>query len=189
MARAIDWRQYDRLKAQGLADREIARRWGIPWTTFYREKSKRQGPPAPGQTPVQMTDTGAEQRVDTDAEQRMDTGAVSRVATGAGHGLDTAAVQRLDQLEAAVQSLTTRVQSLMDRLERQPVSTPVQSTTLPPYPKGKAGRWNVWILEAIRAEIASLAAEREMSPSQLMQEVLWQWLTERRRSTPEGRDR
>jgi hypothetical protein len=29
MASAIDWKQYEQLKAQGLADREIARRWGI----------------------------------------------------------------------------------------------------------------------------------------------------------------
>ena len=28
MAEAIDWHEYDQLKAQGLADREIARRWG-----------------------------------------------------------------------------------------------------------------------------------------------------------------
>jgi hypothetical protein len=41
-------------------------------------------------------------------------------------------------------------------------------------------RWNLWILEAIRAEIATLAAERDMAPSQLVQEVLWQWLTDRR---------
>jgi hypothetical protein len=43
MARAIDWTQYDTLKAQGLADREIARQWGIPWGTFHREKQKREG--------------------------------------------------------------------------------------------------------------------------------------------------
>jgi hypothetical protein len=56
----------------------------------------------------------------------------------------------------------------------------VQISALPPYPKGKAVRWNLWILEAIRAEIATLAAERDMAPSQLVQEVLWQWLTDRR---------
>ena len=56
----------------------------------------------------------------------------------------------------------------------------MQITTLPPYPKGKAVRWNLWILDAIREEIASLAATREMSPSQLVQEVLWQWLSDRR---------
>jgi hypothetical protein len=45
-------------------------------------------------------------------------------------------------------------------------------------------RWNLWILAAIRDEIATLAAERELSPSQLVQEVLWRWLSERRASTP-----
>ena len=56
----------------------------------------------------------------------------------------------------------------------------MQVTALPPYPKGKAVRWNLWILDAIREEITSLAAERDVSPSQLVQEVLWQWLTDRR---------
>ena len=41
MARAIDWTHYDQLKAQGLGDREIARQWEIPWSTFHREKQKR----------------------------------------------------------------------------------------------------------------------------------------------------
>jgi hypothetical protein len=40
MARAIDWTHYDTLKAQGLSDREIARRFEIPWTSFYREKQR-----------------------------------------------------------------------------------------------------------------------------------------------------
>jgi hypothetical protein len=29
-------------------------------------------------------------------------------------------------------------------------STLVQTTALPPYPKGKAVRWNLWILDAIK---------------------------------------
>jgi len=40
MAQAIDWHYYAALKAQGLADREIARQWGIPWGTFHREKQR-----------------------------------------------------------------------------------------------------------------------------------------------------
>ena len=43
MAPAIDWIQYEQLKAEGLADREIARRWGVPWGTFHWEKQKRGG--------------------------------------------------------------------------------------------------------------------------------------------------
>jgi hypothetical protein len=64
------------------------------------------------------------------------------------------------------------------------VQTPVQITALPPYPKGKAVRWNLWILDAIREELAALAAERGISPSQFVQELLWKALTDRRASTP-----
>ena len=46
MAREIGWEQYDQLKAQGLADREIARQWEIPWGTFHREKQKHDSVPA-----------------------------------------------------------------------------------------------------------------------------------------------
>jgi hypothetical protein len=38
----MDWTQYDQLKAQGLADRENARQWGIVWSTLHREKQKRE---------------------------------------------------------------------------------------------------------------------------------------------------
>jgi hypothetical protein len=43
MASAIDWNTYEQLKALGLADREIARRWEIPWRTFHREKQRHTG--------------------------------------------------------------------------------------------------------------------------------------------------
>jgi hypothetical protein len=52
----------------------------------------------------------------------------------------------------------------------------VQITALPPDPKGKAVRWNLWILDAIRDELSALAAERDVSPSQLVQELLWKEL-------------
>jgi hypothetical protein len=55
----------------------------------------------------------------------------------------------------------------------------VQITALPPYPKGKAVRWNLWILDAIRDELMTWATERDISPSQLVQEVLWQVLSAR----------
>ncbi len=60
----------------------------------------------------------------------------------------------------------------------------MQITTLPPYPKGKAVRWNLWILDVMCDELAAWAAERGMSPSQLVQEQLWKALTDRRASTP-----
>jgi hypothetical protein len=37
-------------------------------------------------------------------------------------------------------------------------------------------RWNLWILDAIRDELATLATERGISPSQLVQELLWKEL-------------
>ena len=74
-------------------------------------------------------------------------------------------------------------QRLGDRLDHPPVQTPVQITALPPYPKAEAVRWNLWINKAIRDRLAALAAERDISPSQLVQELLWQVLTDRRSST------
>ena len=71
------------------------------------------------------------------------------------------------------------MQSVLDGLDHPTVSTPVQITTLPPYPKGKAVRWNLWILGALRDELTRLAAARGMSPSQLVQELLWKALDDR----------
>ena len=53
-----------------------------------------------------------------------------------------------------------------------------------PLPKGKAVRWNLWILDTIRDDLAALAAERGVSPSQLVQELLWKALSHRRSSMP-----
>jgi len=51
MAQAIHWMKYDQLKAQRLAEWEIARQWGIPWGISHREKSKREGGPSPRRHP------------------------------------------------------------------------------------------------------------------------------------------
>jgi hypothetical protein len=104
--------------------------------------------------------------------------------TGAVHSADTGAVQRLDRLEGELQGLWNIVKSVVDRLDQSPVQTPVQITALPSYPPGKAVRWNLWILDAIRDELVALAAERGVSPSQLVQELLWKALTDRRSSAP-----
>jgi hypothetical protein len=173
----------------GATHTAIAQALGCPLGTVksrshrLQQQGKIQArPPAQpaAQTPGQPTATGAVHRADTDAEQIIDTGAVSSVDIGAVQTLDTGAVQRLDQLEVEVQGLTTLVKSLVDRLEHPPGPTPVQISTLPPYPKGKAVRWNLWLLDAIREELATVAAARDVSPSQRVQEVLWQWLSDRR---------
>jgi hypothetical protein len=173
---------------QGASQQELAARLGVPVGTIKSRaaalahqgkiqarpkggaypRQRHQAAMAPVQRPVQTSDTGAVQSVDT----------------GAVHELDTGAVQRLDRLEDEVQGLRQLMQAVVDRLDHPPVQTPVQITALPPYPKGKAVRWNLWILDAIRDELAALAAERGVSPSQLVQELLWQALSDRRPSTP-----
>jgi Helix-turn-helix domain of resolvase len=155
MPRHVDDEQLRALLAQGIPQREICRRTGIPRSTLY-DRLKRLSAIVPVQRSVQTFDTGA----------------VSSA--------DTGAVQRMDRLEDEVQGLRHLVQALMDRFDHPPVSTPVQITTPPPYPKGKAVRWNLWILDRIRDELATLAAERGISPSQLVQEILWQALSDRR---------
>jgi hypothetical protein len=142
--------------AEGLSQREIARRTGIPRATL---QNRIKGLTVPASPPVQRP------------VSRRDTGAVSSVGTGA--------VQRLDALEEDVQGLCLLMQSVLDRLDHPPVSTPVQITTLPPYPKGKAVRWSLGILDAIRDDLTRRAGERGMSPSQLVQELLWQALNDR----------
>jgi hypothetical protein len=65
------------------------------------------------------------------------------------------------------------------------VSTPVQIIALPPYPKGKAVRWDIWILDAIKEHISTLAVERDLKPSKLVQEYLWKALNDRPSSAPQ----
>ena len=62
MARAIDWTQYDTLKAQGLADREIARQWEIPWSMFCWEKQRCKGAPTDSGPPVHFSTPATRQR-------------------------------------------------------------------------------------------------------------------------------
>jgi hypothetical protein len=69
---------------------------------------------------------------------------------------------------------------MIDRLDHPPV----QITTPPPDSKGKAVRWNLWILDAIQDELKTLAAERNISPSQLVQEFFWKALNTRSASVP-----
>jgi DNA-binding transcriptional regulator LsrR (DeoR family) len=93
------------LLTEGLSQREIARRTGIPRSTV-QDRLKRLGS-GPVQTPVQGRDTGA----------------VSSVDTGAVQVFDTGPVQRLNALEEEVQGLRLLMRSVLDRLDRPPVST------------------------------------------------------------------
>jgi DNA-binding CsgD family transcriptional regulator len=160
--------EFIRLWQAGATQAQIAQALGIPHGTVksrahtLQRQGKIQPRPRGGLLPVQKP--------------------VQKTDTGAGQDLDTGAVQRLERLEADMQGLTTLVKALVERLEHPPGPTPVQISALPPYPKGKAGRWNLWVLDKIREEIATLATERDMAPSQLVQEILWKALSERHRS-------
>jgi hypothetical protein len=164
--RKYDWdRLVPRIQqrmAEGKSERTACQEVGVKRSAYQMHRKAMDGTrdTAPVQTPVQTTDTGAVQSV------------------------DTGAVQRLDRLEDDVQGLRQLMQAVIDRLDHPPVQTPVQITALPPYPKGKAVRWNIWILDAIQDEIKTLAVEREMSPSQLVQELLWKALNGRSASMP-----
>jgi hypothetical protein len=166
---------------EGLSQREIARRTGIPRATL-QARLRRMGlqvtPPV--QRPVSRPDTGAVSSVSTGAVQAFDTGAVQPTDTGAVSSVDTGAVQRLDALEEEVQGLRLLMQAVLDRLDQPPVSTPVQITTLPQWPKGEAVRWNLWLPKSIRDELSAWARERGVPPSQLVTELLWQALRDRR---------
>jgi hypothetical protein len=186
------------LWTQGLEVAEIARRLGIPVGTVSSrahvlqlqgkiQPRPRGGPHArrvaqarQGGSPVQSAVQGT--------EQSPDTGAVSSVDTGAVQGFDTGTVQTLgadvEQLKAEVAGLHSLMQSVLDRLKHPPVSTPVQITALPPWPKGEAVRWNLWLPKSIRDELTTWAAEQKIPPSQLVTELLWKALNDRRSSTP-----
>jgi hypothetical protein len=91
----------------------------------------------------------------------------------------------MTEIRDALHALPDQVASrLRSALPASAEPTPVQITALPPYPKGKAVRWNLWILDVIRDELTTLAAERGLSPSQFVQELLWKALTARRASMP-----
>jgi hypothetical protein len=147
--------QIDALVAGGTDLANIARRLNLPRQSLVDHLRKRHGIVVSVQKPVQKIDTGTVQP------------------------LDTGTVQRLDQLEKEVQGLRQLMHAVIDRVDHPPVQAPVQITALPPYPKGKAVRWNLWILDTIQDELKTMAAERDVSPSQLVQELLWQALTDR----------
>jgi DNA-binding transcriptional MocR family regulator len=179
-------RRFIRLWTQGASYREIAQALGCALGTVGSRASvlvrqgKIQPRPRGGAYPRQKTlARQAPARPVQRPVQKLDTGAVSSADTGAVQTFDTGPVQRLDRLEDEVQGLRQLVHAVLERLDHPPVQTPVQITALPPYPKGKAVRWNLWILDTIRDELATLAAKRDVSPSQLVQELLWKALSDR----------
>jgi hypothetical protein len=77
MARAIDWARYDRLKAQGRSEREIADALAIPRTTLRRELEKRAVEPTPAHPGTPPADHAQDTRAhpSTPARRQRHTGA------------------------------------------------------------------------------------------------------------------
>jgi hypothetical protein len=187
----INWKLFDRLKTQGLSMPRISAKMEIPLRTLERgvraRKQTQHGlsvstpVQTAGQTPVHPRDTSAATSAESDEPVQT---AVQSIDTGPVQSLDTGAVQRLDQLEEVVHRLAHVVGSLMEHVNQTSVQSPVQITALPPYPKAQADRWNIWLNRAIREEITTWAMEREISPSQLVQELLWKALNDRSVAMP-----
>jgi hypothetical protein len=193
-----DWTKLDpliaRLMAEGWSEQAACKEVGIKRTTYRYHREALEGTPdtAAVQRPVQPTDTSVDTGAEQSAEQMNHRGAeasaegtpvqppVQRIDTAPVSTPVQIPVQRFEQLEGQVQALAHAVRSIMERMNHTPVHEPVQITTTPAYPKGKAIRWNLWILEPIRDELASVAAEWDLSPSQLVQEVLWKFLNDER---------
>jgi hypothetical protein len=155
--------EFIRLWNAGTETAAIAQQLGIPVGTVsscastLARQGKIQPRPKGGAYPRQKT-LARQQPIPTPVQRPVQT-----LDTGAVQIFDTGPVQRLDRLEDEVLGLRRLMQSVIDRLDHPPVQTPVQITALPPYPQGKAVRWNLWILDAIRDELAALAAERGVS--------------------------
>jgi hypothetical protein len=224
MARAIDWQRYDELKGQGVADREIARQWGIPWGTFHREK-QRYTAAHPG-TPAHQGTLEGHQEVMEEIEESLpdaphistadeahlstpevhpdvseaqpDTPALSvqRAVQGAVHmhrtsadplAVHSAVQSTVQALQGDVEALKAQMSALVKvvhELAERPVQSTVQITALPPMPPSKATRWNLWLPTLLQEEISRIAAERDISASQLVKEWLWEKLQAHRSSTP-----
>ena len=183
IARAIDWTRYDTLKAQGLADREIARQWGIPWGTFPREKQKReaslpvQTPPVPHQTP----------RV----SQRVSQGVPMQVLPSVPQAASTPDMTPL--LHDILQALRTLTQGLAGRVS--PQTPPVSEETpqvpervsdgvsqgVPRVTREKTARWNLHLPIDLITKTKVKAQTLGVHPSELVAEVLRRWLEEEAR--------
>jgi hypothetical protein len=171
MARAIDWAQYDQLKAQGLSDRGIARQWGIPWSTFQRERQRYTA--AHPDTPAHQGTLEGHQEVMEEIEESLPD--APHISTADDVPLSTPEVHP-DVSEAQPDTPALPVQRAVQRA--------VQITALPPIPPSKATRWNLWLPTFLQEEISRIATERGISPSQLVKEWLWEKLQAHRSSTP-----
>ena len=173
MARAIDWQAYDQLRAQGLADREIARQWGIPWSTFHREKAKREAS-LPVRTPAQTP------RVSRQVSKGMPVQVLAPSTLPAG----TSDMTPL--LHDILQELRTLTHGLAGRVSPQTPPVSIQTPQMPGRvsqgvslgPREKTERWNLHLPSDLITKTKAKAQALGVHPSELVAEILRQWLAE-----------
>jgi hypothetical protein len=116
------------------------------------------------------------------------------VQGGAEHRVDTGAVQVQSSAErpipAAIATELARLWAAIDALRQdmhRPVQATVQSLPEPLFdnPTDNATeRWNLYLKHGLRVRIEAVAQARGVAASRVVQELLWQALTDRRSPTP-----
>jgi hypothetical protein len=182
-ARDIDWRRYDQLKAQGHSGRQIAQALGVAESTLRGALKRRQ---AQNSIPVQRTvQDGAGNptmhgagAVHDSAVQTTMHGAV-QVHNSAEVPIPAAVAEELRRLWAAIDALRADM--------HRPVQATVQSLPEPLFedPADNATeRWNLYLKHGLRVRIEALAQARGVAPSRVVQEILWQALTDHHPAPP-----
>jgi hypothetical protein len=164
---------------EGLTTAAIAQQLGIADGTArsrvytLQQQGKIAPRPKGGRRP-RTVQNGAE----PGAVQRVMHGAVS-VQNGAELPVPAAIREELSRLWAAIDALRQEV--------HHPVQTTVQSLPEPLFEDpadNTTERWNLYLKRGLRVRIEALAQARGIAPSRLVQEFLWQALTDRRAPTP-----
>ncbi len=167
--------QLRQLLNEGLSQREISKRTGIARTTLQRRLQRLGLSPVQGSAKQSGT-------VQSGTEQPSPSLVPSPAATSAAIiDLLRQTLARLDTVEqdlkilreehkpGAVQSSSVQSSSVQSRAEATPL-TPDEA---------KAERWNLWLPRGLRQRIEALAKARGHAPSKVVQEILWNALTDR----------
>jgi transcriptional regulator with XRE-family HTH domain len=199
----VDDAQLRQLVAEGLSQREIARRTGLARATLYR-RFRRLGI-APGQTPAAQTEQGPLSTVDVPPIYPLPSTVDPLPSTADQLRIDLQAA-----LTAALQPVLTRLEALETGLARPPAEGRPPSTihdetvhpdtgrggpvgrpppTVDPQtwemrPLKHSVRWTVYVPQALKDEIQRQARARQQHPSVFLQELLWQALKTVSSSTP-----
>ena len=166
MPREIDEPTLRRLLAEGVSQREIARRLGIPRTTL-QEYLKRQGlavqrPPA---APAPQGPTAAP----------------------AAPAMTFVAVPELQEMIELLRNLNARVESLEQTRvpPALPASTAPPATPAPPAAERKdIQQWTVRLSKALIEHIKAVAYARRVHPSELVEDWLWKQAHHESRGEP-----